>query len=174
MRSILLAMALLSASGCVSSRSVGPCFNPTIPAGETTVARSLPTQIKDPYVYYRSMSFNHAIVIPIATTLEALRVRSNAGNQDAATLLSRLMEEQPLTRNLDLFRFVLEEPSQFSFVQRLLVDELEAGNAAVYDAAAGSFLPAIQLKRGNGGSSAQRDFSADGERILWSLDCIVD
>jgi hypothetical protein len=120
------------------------------------------------------MSFNHAIAVSTARLTERLQRLAVGGNADAAMLLDRLTRDPPISQNTDLFKYVLEDNSRFSFVQRLLMDELETGNAAVYDAATADFLSQILLKRRNSSSVATREFLADGARVLWSLDCIVD
>ena len=121
------------------------------------------------------MSFDYAVLVSSADLTAALEARAKGGSRAAADLLGLVSQAQPISQNTDLFRYVLKDSYHFSIIQSILVDEVDAGRAAVYEATTGNFLPSVQVTRSNGASSRTRDFeTVSGERILWSLDCIAD
>lgn len=159
--------------GIDQSALASGCFDSTMSRGESRSSVKLVPEIASPYFYFRSFDYNFAILVTPSRVQSALEAAASNGNRDAKALLELVGKDLPLTGNTDLFKYVLSDSHQLSIVQRVMVNFLERGEAAVFDAETGQLSPTIKVRHVNTDRARSRTFYAVGKTILLqSLDCI--
>ena len=174
-RSASLVVMLLIAQLTSESQSAfaSECLASALPRGESHASITALDKIASPYFYFRSFDYSFAILAAPSSVRQALEVSAKNGSKDAKGLLAMVERNWPLTRDTDLFGYVLADSYQMSVVQRVLVDLVEHGDVAVFDAQTGQLIPTISVKRINSKRSRTRVFYVSGKTILLqSIDCI--
>ena len=171
--SMVSAFAVVVLLGVSQSAFASGCLVPAIPRGESRASVGLMDKIASPYLYFRLFDYNFAILVSSDSVHRDLESTAVSGNKDAKELLALVGKDLPLERNTDLFKYVLADSYQLSIIQRTLVNLLERGEAAVFDAGTGRLLSTIRVKRVNSDHARSRTFYTSGKTILLqSLDCI--
>ncbi len=172
-RSMIGVTAMVLLLGAHQRTFASGCLVTDMPRGESRASVGLMEKIADPYFYFRSFDYNFAVLVIPASLRGALESAAANGNKDAKELLALVTKDLPLDRNTDLFKYVLADSYQLSAIQRTLVNLLERGEAAVFDAETGRLLSTISGKRVNSDHVRSRTFYASGKTVLLqSLDCI--
>ena len=168
-----LAVIMICAIVTTSVAHAVECRDPGVPKGESRSRVRVLSHIKAPYFYFRSFDYNFVVVVTPDSLRAELEVEASGGNKEAGELRDLVGRELPLSQNSDLFRFVLDDAYRLSFIQRLMVIFLARGDAAVFDAETGEFVPAIEVEQSNSTLARGRTFYGPHRVVLLrSLDCV--
>lgn len=168
-RAVLVIVLLVRGQSAIGSA----CIDSAIPRGESRSSVKLLTDVEKPYFYFRTFDYNFAVLVTAKSIRSALESASSNGSKDAGNLLKLIAKDLPLIQNTDLFKYVLLDYYQLSVIQRTLVELLESGDAAVFDAETGHLSETIELRRNNSEHIRARAFYDPNKEVLFrSVDCI--
>jgi len=171
MQKYLATSATLALFGVAGAAQADFCFDPNAPEGFTrqTIPLKHWVAVTGPHFYYRLLD-QCCVVLVSADRVTSLLASST--NEQYQKLLTLIQKDVPLTRDTDLFSYVLSAPVYVGDVPQVLADLLERGEAILFHVLAKKPLPTIELRRGNEEMARFRNFYYPGGVVLLeSLEC---